>query len=827
VNAQTQGGRFAAISPAARFAGLALVLVPLLVRAMSILSLLPGWDIDPLVMSMTFTGVGPAESITLDCIAMLGAAILGAFAPRQLARADWIVVGLLAVGGASVLMHTGGGLGDLRIGASWLSAMLGASALWLCRRDESVRRVAGAVLVGFATVLALKGGQQILIEHPAMVAAYRADPASFLAGQGFLPDTPMARSFERRLLQSEATGWFGLSNVYATLMAGAGVSLVGILSLGVKRRAALKSRHLFIFAVAAIAALAALVATGSKGGALAAAAGGAALLLAAVLTKMVRKWPSVYHGQDARDTLGMMFGLATVIGPILLIVVRGLIGERLGELSLLFRWFYMQGAARIFAWHPMGVGPDGFQQTYLLAKPPISPEEVTSPHSIMFDWIADLGVFGIGWIVLLLLAAATVGRVLASSIPSHPVAPAKNPADLAIPSARSETRMILLIPGIATLLAAWLERGAVTPDGALVRLLGLIAWCGAAWGVLAIMRAVPAWPIALAAGAAAMLAHCQIDVAASWPQSVGIVAMWVSIASAAVPHLHGVAGPGPRAALSTMYLPRPSFALAGMALASIAIALPFPAWRWQRGLIEAREVLADVADLNQRFATIAKGASGTWPTALAAEVVAALKQRLPQHTAVAPRTGEELRVAMATLETIDLDIAARRLIAVAAAYPDEWRVRREASRLYLRAASAAAAAEDPRLAQRHLLNSAEAMDLPDPLHPNPRVRATAPQWRWLAIVHIERAKTMAEPDRSEDALGRASASLAHAAALDPYNLEIALRLMRVYGQLGDAPNARRWSAKALELDPLMRLDRTARGLTDAERSEVEAAARTP
>jgi len=51
--------------------------------------------------------------------------------------------------------------------------------------------------------------------------------------------------------------------------------------------------------------------------------------------------------------------------------------------------------------------------------------------------------------------------------------------------------------------------------------------------------------------------------------------------------------------------------------------------------------------------------------------------------------------------------------------------------------------------------------------------------------------------------------------------------MRVYGQLGDAPNARRWSAKALELDPLMRLDRTARGLTDAERSEVEAAARTP
>ena len=59
---------------------------------------------------------------------------------------------------------------------------------------------------------------------------------------------------------------------------------------------------------------------------------------------------------------------------------------------------------RVFGDHALtGVGPDGFQQAYLFAKNPLSPEEVSSPHSILFDWLSTLGVAGLAWGALLVL----------------------------------------------------------------------------------------------------------------------------------------------------------------------------------------------------------------------------------------------------------------------------------------------------------------------------------------------------------------------------------------------------------------------------------------
>jgi tetratricopeptide (TPR) repeat protein len=53
------------------------------------------------------------------------------------------------------------------------------------------------------------------------------------------------------------------------------------------------------------------------------------------------------------------------------------------------------------AW-PFGVGPDGFQDAYLRAKPARSPEDVTSAHAAFVDWIVLLGPLGIAWIALTL-----------------------------------------------------------------------------------------------------------------------------------------------------------------------------------------------------------------------------------------------------------------------------------------------------------------------------------------------------------------------------------------------------------------------------------------
>ena len=818
-----------------RLIGLALLLIPLFARAMSLLSMLPGWDLDPLLMPMPFTGIGPAESITLDGIALIGAAILAAFAPRAAQRVDWLIVTLLILGVAGVLLHAtvrsglpeSGTLGDRRIGIAWLSAIFGAGAIWLCRRDESLQRVAAAVLLGFVGMLVAKAAQQILIEHPLTVQAYRADPARYLAGQGLLPDTPMARGFERRLLQAEATGWFGLANVFATIMAAATVTAAAFVALALLRRPRLPAVPTTILALTALATIFGLSTAGAKGGALSAAVGFSGLLLAAASAKLTLT-------PRSRTLLGSAFGLAAILGPVALIIVRGLIGERIGELSLLFRWFYMQGATRIFAGNLLGVGPDGFQQAYLLAKPPISPEEVTSPHSIMFDWLADLGIPGIAWILLLLIAAVAIGRVLAAA----PAAPQAAPTPLPpAPPARSEVRLILLIPGVATLLAAWLERGAVTPDGALVRLFGLVAWCTIAWAVLTLARAKPAWPTAFAAGAAALLAHIQIDVAATWPQSTGLVFILIALAASALrpPHAPTASRDVQPPAASRGRLPA-SWVLAFVAGLAAVLLFPHRTWKWQTGLLAGKQSLEQVADLNQRFESLAAGDATVSPADLAESVAAALRQRLPQSAAapiLAPRTGEELRLAMARLESIDLDIAARHLLAATSNHPGEWRTRREASRLYLRAASAVQAAGDQSLLWKHLDSAVSAMSLPDALKPDsPNLSTgTAPEWRWLAIVHQTRSTIGIETSEKTLDLQRAAASLELAAALDPYNIEIALRLMRVYTQLGDAPGASAaaaaWAGKVLELDPLMRLDKVARGLTDTERAEAHRTLQRP
>ena len=108
------------------------------------------------------------------------------------------------------------------------------------------------------------------------------------------------------------------------------------------------------------------------------------------------------------------------------VAARGLIGESLGERSILFRWFYMRGATGIIADEPvLGVGPAGFQPAYAMHKPAISPEDVTSPHSIFFDYIATLGVFGVALGVLAILAIWRIGTGLGSG--SNPQAAPTTP----------------------------------------------------------------------------------------------------------------------------------------------------------------------------------------------------------------------------------------------------------------------------------------------------------------------------------------------------------------------------------------------------------------
>lgn len=816
---------------ALRRVGVAIVLAGFLCRAMSLLSPLPGWDIDPLVFGALpgrgLGGIGPAESIIIDCLALMGAALL-ALGARARARTIWpdACVALLAVvGTTSVVWHArfggpdhGPSIGDHRIGIAWLSAVCAGGALFMARRDAELRRAAAAVLLGFVVVLAAKGAVQLFIEHPQTVSSYRSDPARYLAGQGFSPDSPMARAFERRLLQAEATGWFGLANVYATFAAGFAVAFCVLAAAAIRRGAGLAPAWRWVAVASAVVALAMLAAANAKGGVMAAGAGAGALALA-LLAVRVRSLSAGPVGGRRIAWIGGAVGALAVFGPIALVAVRGMIGERIGELSLLFRWFYMQGAARIFAAHPFGVGPDGFQQAYLLAKPPISPEEVTSPHNILLDWSATLGVAGLAWCVLLVLAAGAAGRALFVH------AQRTDPAEPRAATERNSLRLVLIVPGVAVLGAAWIERGAITPETAILRVVGLGLWCAAAVGVYHTLACARTAGLALGACALAVIAHAQIDVAASWTQSAGPVAVLVALAATSL----GVAAPFQGAAS------RPAGAIGLVVLAVIAAAIlnPVRAMRWQTHLLAARIEVADIAAVHERLNDLAEGRSqGDSPAAVFAWVNSAITRRSAQPPPAVEFTPGALRERIARLESIALPRAAAHLLLAAQVCPEDWRPRREASRLHLRAAMACAEGLGDRPGALSNFDQAiAAMGLPDP-----RLPATAPhaasasEWRWLAIVYLERSSFAAASGESTRAMQDAAAALSaygNAAALDPWNLELAVRAMRAARHAQDPAAARLWAEKVLELAPLMRLDPLARGLRPEERAEAEEAIRSP
>ncbi|MBX3401831.1 MAG: O-antigen ligase family protein [Phycisphaeraceae bacterium] len=820
-----------------RRAGIALILAGFLCRAMSLLSPLPGWDIDPLVFGSLpgrgLGGVGPAESIVIDCAALLGAAmvVLGARAQRRAVWPDGVVALLVVVGAASVLWHArfggpnfGPSIGDHRTGIAWLSAVCAGAALFLARRDAELRRAVAAIMLGFVFVLAAKGAQQLFIEHPQTVASYRADPARYLAGQGFSPDSPMARAFERRLLQAEATGWFGLANVYATFAAGFSVTLCVLAAFALKRGTGLQTAWRWIVGASAAGALAMLAAANAKGGVMAAGAGAGALAMALLAARVCcapkrgegggQEW-----GASRAGWIGSALGALAVFGPIALVAVRGMIGERIGELSLLFRWFYMQGAARIFAAHPFGVGPDGFQQAYLLAKPPISPEEVTSPHSILFDWSATLGIAGFAWSALLVLAACAAGRSLFAH--ARPPATAQRPAMIE----RNSLRLVLIVPAVAVLAAAWLERGATTPETAVLRFVGLGLWCAAAVGAYFTLAHARVAGLALGAGALAVIAHTQIDVAASWTQSAGLVAVLVALAASS--------NTGPACAETTARRPVGALGLVLLAVVAAAMLNPARAMRWQSHLLAARIEVADVANVHERLDDLANGRHrGDSPAAIANWLSAAIADRAAHAPPRVEPTPDGLRRQIAHLESLALPRAAAHLRLAAQTCPEDWRPRREASRLYLRAAMASAEGLGDRpQALSNLDQAVAAMALPDPRSSEAETHwATSSEWRWLAIVHIERSRAAAafgEPEQaSQDAAG-ALAAYGHAARLDPWNLEVAIRGMRAARLAQDPAATRQWAARVLELAPLMRLDPMARGLRPEERAEAEDALRSP
>jgi hypothetical protein len=475
------------------------------------------FDVDPAQDPVAFAGIAPSASVALDSMVLVMAAA-AVFAMRTAIgrSAGLALLFLAAIGAVPVVVHGLRSADDCWRGLQWMSAIGGAAAIAACARampaarSAATRAVVFGVLLGAVGALAVRGGFQLWIEHRAMVDEYREHRAEILAAHGWAEGSTQALTYERRLLQPEATGWFGLANIASSVLA-AGAIAFGWAAFGIRR---VRPGGTVLLGGLAIACLAIVALNGSKGA-----------IGATVAAALFTGW-CAWRSPGAKARVGVVAALVMLV--VAAVAVRGIVGESSGERSLLFRAQYAEGALRAFAAHPLsGVGPAGFGDAYLHVRPARAPEEVQSAHAAWADWLASLGVQGIPWIVLLLLSV----EIAAASSAEDPPATA--------PSALAWSRGPL-IAGAAMLVAATaaiaVEAGDLDGHSLLLRFLGaLFAASVAAVTVRAALVGGRAWAIGTAGAALLLAMHAQVEMTLWWPGAVGWVAAMIVVAAGTPP----------------------------------------------------------------------------------------------------------------------------------------------------------------------------------------------------------------------------------------------------------------------------------------------------
>ncbi|MCA9273318.1 MAG: hypothetical protein KDA31_09755 [Phycisphaerales bacterium] len=723
--------------------GLTLIAWSALAHAMTMAEPLPGWDADPTRIVIAIIGVGPTSSLLIDALAWLGAGLV-LMSPRS--RRNEPLALLAMLGAVFVLVRTlaldAQDVEAIRIASSWASGWASFAAITSLAHRRSVRMVLGSVLLASVAMLAAKGLVQVFVEHPLMLQQFDTNKDASLIAQGFQPGSEQALIYERRLRQPDPTGWFGLSNVLATFLAVGSTSLL-FAGLSVKGLA----RTVLVLASICIGVV--LLLTGSKAGIGVAGLG----VIAGLVMRFV----------PSRFARFLILGLVAL--PTIAVVARGMTGLPEGEKSLLFRWFYAEGAARVTIGSlPFGTGPAGFQEAYQLHKPALATEDVTSPHMILWDYAATLGVIGLPLIGALLW---TLWRIVCT----------KN-----IPTSRTHSsnrlrhfRPLILIMLIApVLLGVWLESQATTIESAFGRLVGLVGWGGLA--MLLVWVGQPS-RLVLAVSGVVILCHAQLDMALSLPGSATLGLCLLGLVAD---------GRGSRR------VRMPGLILTGMGLAGLAmcIALVSGVWSWESKLRSSSARLGEVVSARESLLD---------PT---------------------PADLRELQIRQMQALLTGFD----ELIEAAKAKPADGRTASEAAKVGVLLANAAGQARREDEAEVFVARSIEVLAASYAARPRAGLAA---QIGNLGLLRAQIAESMGEPaERVRELRDGAIASLVEASERTPRSARHPAQLALTLSELGDSDGARQWASRAIELDEATGLDPLS-ALPESTRQRLEGIARGP
>ena len=346
------------------------------------------FDVDPAFVDHEAIGLLPSTRFLLDALMFVGAGLIFLLSAILKQTISWWLVILALLPVPVVFWHAWYDPADLEQGSMWMASILGAVALSHAARDRLARGLGLAILMAGLVFLMIRAIEQVVWDIPSTIAYFESNREDVLAMRSLEPGSSAALVLERRLLNAVPTAWFDSTNLLSSLMAAGSCFWSCICIHAIKSRLSSGVSGLCGFMAVCLAAI--VLATGSIGG--------LAVLLIGVLFIIAYQLRS-----SSGSALGWV-AIALVVLALMAAPLSSLLGELPGINSLLIRSGYVAGAAEITSSAPLvGVGPAGFQDAWMAVRGPQSPEEIVSPHSMPWDWLATTGVLSLSWISLILL----------------------------------------------------------------------------------------------------------------------------------------------------------------------------------------------------------------------------------------------------------------------------------------------------------------------------------------------------------------------------------------------------------------------------------------
>ena len=269
-----------------------------------------------------------------------------------------------------------------------LAPMLTAILLIQILDSFSKIRLVLLVVLALGAATTYQCVDQLLTSNEDMIEFYEQDPEASLQAIGAAVGSFEQMLYEHRLYGKDIRGFLTTSNSTGSFLVLVAFGAVGLLIDAVRNRKERGANPVVIcLGVGAVIVAAGLVITHSKG------AIGAAFVCALVMVVTLALGKVLYRFR----WLVLVMLIVVLIAGAVLVFCYGRTHETLpGGASMLVRWQYWEGAARMYADEPFtGVGGGNFSSYYPHYKIAAAPETVSDPHNFALALLSQYGPLGL------------------------------------------------------------------------------------------------------------------------------------------------------------------------------------------------------------------------------------------------------------------------------------------------------------------------------------------------------------------------------------------------------------------------------------------------